>query len=233
MLDELGMIDKYGLILANVPSESVFRTEFGEIRNLGELRNALVERGETFFNSYVNSSENHFANWVESVVNDKSLADSMRSNSVYGETLKRIDNRIKYAELWMKFNGDKEKVARYMSDYHGKFVAGANYSPEMKFETLNDFNTVTFGEILAEKVNSEEEQYQDEVVDESEISANSDEVDVDAVPIYDSEKYNNFSYNSKVGDLSMENFEEHVHEHDGHHKRTLTGLISFFRRFRD
>ena len=85
------MLDKFTKVLSDAPSDKTFKTEFGEIRSLSELRNILVEKGKPFYESYVNDNENHFANWVDGVFEDKEFAQMLRNEKAYGATIKLVD----------------------------------------------------------------------------------------------------------------------------------------------
>ena len=69
------MIKKFQAILGNAPNQKYFNTDFGQIKNLRELRHSLYSHGKKFFNLHVNQDENHFANWVEHVFEDKEFDD--------------------------------------------------------------------------------------------------------------------------------------------------------------
>jgi hypothetical protein len=126
------MLDKYNRILGDAPHGKTFQTKSGEIRSLSELRNILLEKGKPFFDEYVNENANHFANWVEHVFHDHELANEMKRTRSYGATVKLVDDRLRYVELWMRFNKDKE-MAYY--DYPQEY----SFTPSFhKFETLFD-----------------------------------------------------------------------------------------------
>ncbi len=127
------MLQKYKRILSNAPQDKTFYSSQGEIRNLGELRNLLLSKGKFFYDQYVHKEENHFANWIENVFDDKELALSLKNSNSYIEAARLIDDRIKYAELWLNYNGDMEILSNFLvSDYN-------IYEPKHhKFETLTN-----------------------------------------------------------------------------------------------
>jgi hypothetical protein len=131
------MLSKYHKILADVSSNKSFKTENTELKSLKDLRKQLSTKGKNFFNQYVTANDNHFANWVEGVFSDHELASAFRNAKSFGKTLKILDDRIKYAELWLRFNRDKE--------LHNKSLAskayGKQYHPKYHtYETVFEFN---------------------------------------------------------------------------------------------
>ena len=104
------MYRKYQKILQNASKEQTFKTSYGEIKNLKELRSLLFAKGKKLFNEYVNERENHFANWVEQVFDDKELSSSLRETKSFHITLKIIDTRIRYLDLWLQQNKDKKSL---------------------------------------------------------------------------------------------------------------------------
>jgi len=148
------MYENFKKILSN--TEDTFKTEYGEIENLRELRTMLFSRGKKFFKNYVNE-ENHFANWVENSFEDRELAGNLRKTRSFGQTLKILDDRIKFAELWLKHNEDKEQLIEYMSSQN--FSLKPNFSPaHKKFQTLSNFKMTNI-----EKPLSIQEQLENEV----------------------------------------------------------------------
>jgi len=107
------MYKKFKKVLSNAPDEKSFVTENKKIKNLKELRTELVSNGKKFFNNYT-ENENHFANWIENVFSDSHLAAQLRGTKSFNETIKHIDDRIKYAELWLKHNEDMEVLHNYL-----------------------------------------------------------------------------------------------------------------------
>ncbi|MBN2368767.1 hypothetical protein JXC34_07125 [Candidatus Woesearchaeota archaeon] len=133
------LVDKYRKILADAPSERRFRTDFGEMSNLMQLRNTLLTKGKGFYDEFVDGSKNDFASWVENVFEDKYLAEAMRNTSSLGKTIKLLDDRINYASLWLKFNEGVELLTNYMADQHP--FREQMYMPEYhKFESLYDYD---------------------------------------------------------------------------------------------
>jgi hypothetical protein len=132
------MIKKHQAILSNAPEQKNFNTNFGQIKNLRELRKSLYANGKKLFNQHVNEDENHFANWVEHVFKDKELSTSLRNTKSFDKTLKLLDNRIRYAELWLSHNKKDELLYNF----------AVNLSPVLNefkpdhhvFETLSNHN---------------------------------------------------------------------------------------------
>ncbi|NTV23775.1 MAG: hypothetical protein HGA85_05370 [Nanoarchaeota archaeon] len=95
--------------LQDVPADRTFKTGFGELRNVHELKSFLQEKGESVYASYANESENHFANWVEAVIGDKTLAKGLRGSS-FSEALQLVEDRVNYLKLSMKFSNESEEL---------------------------------------------------------------------------------------------------------------------------
>jgi hypothetical protein len=138
------MLDKFTKVLSDAPTDKTFKTGFGEIRNLSELRNLLVEKGKPFFESYVTESDNHFANWIDGVFEDSEFAQMLRNEKSYGATIKLVDSRINYAKLWLSFNAGKETLNRYLANspfLQETDIPHMAYDPTFhKFETLSNMS---------------------------------------------------------------------------------------------
>ena len=145
------MYEKFRNALKDSTKEDSFKTNFGEIKNLKELRTLLFAKGKKLFNHYVDHNENHFANWIEHAFSDDELASSLRLTNSFHTTLKILDSRIKYLELWVEHNKDKEEMSQFLlknKDYH------INFEPEFhKFETLQNHNLNWVNEFFPEKNN--------------------------------------------------------------------------------
>lgn len=139
------MLARYTKLLSDAPHGQSFRTRFGDFRNLGELRNALVEHGKSFYDLYVNSSENHFANWVSGVFNDQGLAAELANAKTYTETTKILDTTIKFSDLWLSMNSKKENLNLFLAGMSDSLLQNSpRFEPEhQKFETLNNFNVTS------------------------------------------------------------------------------------------
>ena len=132
------MYNKYNKILSDAPSGDTFYTNFGEIQNLRELRNLLYKKGKSFYREYVNEEENHFANWIENVFEDEELAYALRNANSFGQTIKLIEDRVKYLSLWLSFNKNKETLSNYLIK---NLPFDKEFTPENhKFETLSEYN---------------------------------------------------------------------------------------------
>ncbi len=136
------MLDRFKKIISEVPYDKSFKTRFGELKSLTELRTALAERGQEFYNEFVNERENHFSNWIRGVFEDNELAAHLKKTTSSKEAIKVLDNKIKYAELWLAFNKDKEQLNKYLVNNVYKEISSIinlNYTPEHhKFETLSN-----------------------------------------------------------------------------------------------
>ncbi len=134
-------------ILSNAPDEKAFRTEFGEIKSLPELRSVLIARGKPFYDKHVSESKNNFADWIENVFGDAELAQSLRQANSFRECVVRLDKKIKYLELWMEHNKDKEILFDYLAN--GPFsisrkMGAPVYEPQHHvFETGFDLSEIS------------------------------------------------------------------------------------------
>jgi hypothetical protein len=138
------MLDTFTKVLSDAPNDKTFKTAFGEIRSLSELRNILVEKGKPFYENYVKDNENHFANWIEGVFEDPEFAQMLRNEKAYGATIKLVDARINYAKLWLSFNAEKETLNKYLANaplMHANDGIQQIYDPSFhKFETLSNMS---------------------------------------------------------------------------------------------
>jgi hypothetical protein len=64
------------------------------LKSLEELYNAFQDMPEDEFNHHINPSKNDFANWIEHVLEDKDLADNLRSKTTKQEITDLIKNEI-------------------------------------------------------------------------------------------------------------------------------------------
>lgn len=157
------MYKKYKHALKDAPSGQRFMTNYGEVKNLKELRTLLFAKGKKLFNQYVNDEENHFANWVEAVFKDDELAGSLRKTNSFHTTLKILDSRIRYLELWLEQNRDREEVADYILKNNPQAL---DYEPEHhKFETLTNHDSTWVEEFFPEKRKEGNQNSQDEFED--------------------------------------------------------------------
>ena len=134
------MIDRYTKLLSDCPADKTFKTDFGEIKNLTELKRHLLEKGKSFFDQHVYENENHFASWVQDVYQDIELSSMLRNEKSFGATVKLLDDATRYAELWLDFNGSKE----YLNNYLMNAVPGEpQFEPAYhKFETDADLSNL-------------------------------------------------------------------------------------------
>jgi len=145
------MLEKFEKILGNAPAENTFKTSFGEIQNLRDLRTQLYARGKAFYKEYA-SDDNHFANWVENIFNDDELAQSLRNAKSFGSTLKVLDDRIRYLELYVHHNKKKEELTNYLAS-----MQTMNFEPEHhRFETLTNLDLSGAMHLMPQKKNDVE-----------------------------------------------------------------------------
>ena len=82
-------------ILSNVPEDKNFLMNDGRtLRNLQELSAALADINEETFAYHVNNEKNDFKSWIEYVINDKKLANSIAKIKSKNLMLKKFDKRI-------------------------------------------------------------------------------------------------------------------------------------------
>jgi hypothetical protein len=65
------------------------------IKNVSELADYLNSSGRSIFHTFVNSNKNDFANWIEYVLEDKTLSNSLRQTSNFDETIKILQDSLK------------------------------------------------------------------------------------------------------------------------------------------
>jgi len=135
------MYKKYNRILGNALADSTFNTQYGKAQNLRELRNLLYKKGKVFYRDYVTEEDNHFANWIENIFGDEELAHALRNANSFGQTIKLIEDRVKYLSLWLSFNKNKETLTKYLVK---NLPYDKDFEPSHhKFETLSDYDKVS------------------------------------------------------------------------------------------
>jgi len=78
-------------VLGKSPEEYRFYLSDGrKLQSLYELIDELETMGEDNFNHYVNELDNHFANWVEHVFDEKVLATELRKVKGRIETQRQL-----------------------------------------------------------------------------------------------------------------------------------------------
>ena len=103
-----------------------------------ELRNLLYSKGKAFYRQHVNDENNNFADWIENVLGDDELAQALRNATSFGQTIKLIEDRVKYLSLYLSFNKNKELLSNYLAK---KLPFDKEFEPSYhKFETLLDYN---------------------------------------------------------------------------------------------
>jgi hypothetical protein len=139
------MLEKFSRLISDAPEGKSFYTDFGEIKNLKELKKCISERGSHFYFSYVSNDTNHFANWIEKIYDDKELADTLRNADSNEKVVKAIEDRVRYAELWLTYNADKEILNHYLANGEfslKKVMNAAEFTPEHhKYESTFDIDT--------------------------------------------------------------------------------------------
>ncbi len=66
------------------------------VKDIFELRDALLNVSGEQFNHHVNSTKNDFAVWVDEVLNDKDCARNIKKTKTLNTTIKVLENTLKY-----------------------------------------------------------------------------------------------------------------------------------------
>jgi hypothetical protein len=83
--------------LGNVPEEYSFRCSDGRtLRNMQELREALISMTDETFVYHANAKKNDFANWVRDIIKDESLAEDVQEASNRARATKTVADRISF-----------------------------------------------------------------------------------------------------------------------------------------
>lgn len=81
--------------LDDVWNEHAFMTSDGRVlRNLRELGDELKTMQDETYNYHANGEKNDFANWVQDVVKDTALANSLRKAPNREQAVKAVISRI-------------------------------------------------------------------------------------------------------------------------------------------
>jgi hypothetical protein len=149
------MLEKFNKLVSDAPEGKRFYTDFGEIKNLKELKSAISLKGSSFYFSYVKDGINHFANWIEEIFEDNVLANALRNADSHEKVISSIDDRIRYAELWLNYNADKEILTHYLTNGDlsiKRIMNSPEFSPEHhKFETAFDIDLHSINKISPPK----------------------------------------------------------------------------------
>lgn len=79
----------------NVPPEKSFWVRDGQIlRNITELPPALERMSEETFRHHVTEKKNDFANWIEFVIGERTLADEVRRLRARQDIIRAVRTRI-------------------------------------------------------------------------------------------------------------------------------------------
>lgn len=91
---------KEKLRLINAENELCFWINNGPIlKNLNDLKNALLKMSEGSFKYHVNKEKNDFANWVKNVLKDSVLADKLAKTKTLKSAAKAVEDRLKKYNL--------------------------------------------------------------------------------------------------------------------------------------
>jgi len=87
---------KQKLTLINTDDSSSFWVNGGGVlRNLKDLKDALVQMGEDTFKYHVNAEKNDFAAWVKEILKDEVLAGRILKSKTAKAAAKAIETRLK------------------------------------------------------------------------------------------------------------------------------------------
>ncbi|RLI92081.1 MAG: hypothetical protein DRO65_00515 [Candidatus Altiarchaeales archaeon] len=90
-------------ILSDVPEDKVFYVRNGHIlRNLRDLVKELETMDFQTFHHHVNPEKNDFANWINDVIGDKTLANEIRKLKTRRSIARHVTRRIKQLEKELK-----------------------------------------------------------------------------------------------------------------------------------
>ena len=82
--------------MINASDESCFWSCDGSIiRNIEDLKNALLKMDKKSFNHHVNKEKNDFANWVKEVIGDDVLANKVKKSKTIKTIIKAIEDSLK------------------------------------------------------------------------------------------------------------------------------------------
>jgi hypothetical protein len=81
--------------LSDVPEEKRFWSRDGRyLKNLGELRDAIVDMTEDTYRSHSSETKTDFSNWVKDVIGDEKLSRDLLKCTTKEEAAKAIADRI-------------------------------------------------------------------------------------------------------------------------------------------
>ena len=82
-------------LLSEVPEEYVFRCRDGLIlRNMEQLKNALMTMESDVYSFHANSEKNDFANWVKDIIKDDKLANSLQKATGQSQAARLTASRL-------------------------------------------------------------------------------------------------------------------------------------------
>lgn len=77
------------------PSQYFYLNTGSALKNLNELSTALTSMDPQVFKYHVNADKNDFANWINDIIRDESLAKSIRKVKTSATMAKKVAARIK------------------------------------------------------------------------------------------------------------------------------------------
>lgn len=85
--------------LADVSDDVVFRCHDGRIlRNLRELRDALINMGNEAFVHHVGEVKNDFSTWVRDIIGDEKLANDLKKYLTKEQAAKAVSSRVTFLQ---------------------------------------------------------------------------------------------------------------------------------------
>jgi len=85
--------------LGDVPNDKRFWCHDGRnIKNLGELRKALIDMSDETFHYHSGGERNDFSKWIREVVGDEKLASDLRETKSRLQASQAVAERISFLE---------------------------------------------------------------------------------------------------------------------------------------
>lgn len=82
--------------LVNADDTSSFWVNNGPVlKNIPDLKNALLGMSEDTFKYHVNKEKNDFADWVRDILKDNVLANKLAKTKTLKSTIKAVEERLK------------------------------------------------------------------------------------------------------------------------------------------
>ena len=87
-------------LTASVPPDKAFWLQDGSaVKSLQQLIRNIADKGDNIYYHHVTADHNDFANWIEGVFKNKTLAASLRKASSKQELLKILEESVQQSQL--------------------------------------------------------------------------------------------------------------------------------------